>query len=425
VRVTCTDDLKRSRPTVFFRLLLAIPHIVWLALWSIAVIPVVIIQWFITLFGGTPAASLQRFLSAYIRYSLHLNAYLLLAANPYPGFMGRPGTYPIDVELPEPARQNRWKTGFRALLALPAAIVAGALGTGFSLSVSSSSGTYGASIGGLAGTAALLGWWASVFTARMPKGLRNLSVYSLAYSAQVQAYLLLLTDVYPNSDPLAILAIAEQRPHPIEVTVEDDGARSRATVFFRLLLAIPHLIWLYAFAAIAFAFAIMNWFAALFRGRSVRGLHNFMAAYLRYQTAVYAYVSLINEPWPADFLGKQGAYPIDVRVAEPERQNRWRIFFRLLLAFPAFLLGIGLLSALVVVSVLGWWAALFTARMPTGLRNLGVYALRYQAQVNAYTLLLTEAYPYAGPAVGAGAGDPAPPSLGPTDPILIAPERPF
>jgi hypothetical protein len=425
VRVTCSDDLKRSRLTVFFRLLLAIPHIVWIALWSIAVIPVVVIQWFITLFGGTPAASLHRFLSAYIRYTLHLNAYLLLAGNPYPAFAGQPGSYPIDVELPEPARQNRWKTGFRVLLAVPAAIVAGALGTGISLSIGSSSGTYGTSIGGLAGMAALLGWWASVFTARMPSGLRNLSVYSLGYSAQVQAYVLLLTDVYPNSDPLAVPAIAEQRPHPIEVTIEDDGARSRATVFFRLLLAIPHLIWLYAFAAIAWVFAVVNWFAALFRGRSVSGLHNFMAAYLRYQTAVYAYVSLITEPWPADFLGKQGAYPIDVRVAEPERQNRWRIFFRLLLAIPAFLLAIGMLSALAVVAVLGWWAAMFTARMPTGLRNLGVYALRYQAQVNAYALLLTEAYPYAGPAVGAGTGDPPPVSPASIDPTLIAPERPL
>jgi len=33
--------------------------------------------------------------------------------------------------------------------------------------------------------------------------------------------------------------------HPVRLTVEDDYVRSRLTVFFRLLLAIPHLIWFF------------------------------------------------------------------------------------------------------------------------------------------------------------------------------------
>jgi Domain of unknown function (DUF4389) len=129
-----------------------------------------------------------------------------------------------------------------------------------------------------------------------------------------------------------------------------------------------------------------------------------------------------------------------VLVAPPERQNRWRTFFRIVLAVPALMLSFGLLFTLLIVALLGWWAALFTGRMPIGLRNLGVYALRYQAQLSAYGyLLLTEAYPYAGPAVGAGGADPASPAPattdpfggatdtfgGPGDPTLIAPERPL
>ena len=35
IRLVVTDDLQRNRLTSFFRLILAIPHIVWLALWSI------------------------------------------------------------------------------------------------------------------------------------------------------------------------------------------------------------------------------------------------------------------------------------------------------------------------------------------------------------------------------------------------------
>ena len=36
MRLTVTDDLRRSRLTVFFRLLLGIPHFIWWTLWTIA-----------------------------------------------------------------------------------------------------------------------------------------------------------------------------------------------------------------------------------------------------------------------------------------------------------------------------------------------------------------------------------------------------
>ena len=41
--------------------------------------------------------------------STHLNAYISLVANPYPGFVGEEGDYPIDVKLPppEPSRTAR------------------------------------------------------------------------------------------------------------------------------------------------------------------------------------------------------------------------------------------------------------------------------------------------------------------------------
>ena len=61
------------------------------------------------------------------------------------------------------------------------------------------------------------------------------------------------------------------------------------------------------------------------------------------------------------------------------------------------------------------FTGLFTGRMPRGLRNLGAYALRYIAQVNAYgLLLLTSRYPYAGPPASGdslGVEEPPPPPV--------------
>ena len=123
VRLVVTDDLRRNRLTVFFRLLLAIPHYVWMWAWSLLAIYVALpISWLVTLILGRTPEALHRFLAAHTRYRAHLTAYLTLLADPYPGFLGSPG-YPVDVEIAPPQPQNRLITLFRLILAIPVLIV--------------------------------------------------------------------------------------------------------------------------------------------------------------------------------------------------------------------------------------------------------------------------------------------------------------
>ena len=86
-------------PDVLSQLLLAIPLLLWLAVWSIGVVFAAIYGWFAALFTGRLPNGLHNFFSAYVRYTLHMSAYDGIAANPYPGFTGDPG-YPVDVVLP-------------------------------------------------------------------------------------------------------------------------------------------------------------------------------------------------------------------------------------------------------------------------------------------------------------------------------------
>ena len=107
VRLTVEDDLRRSRLTVFLRLLLVIPHAIWFLLWTILIIVTAIANWVISLFTGRPPGGLHRLMCGYIRYQAHLTAYISLTANPYPGFAGEEGEYPVDVALPaEPQKQR-------------------------------------------------------------------------------------------------------------------------------------------------------------------------------------------------------------------------------------------------------------------------------------------------------------------------------
>ena len=389
IRLVVTDDLRRSRLTVFFRFLLAIPHLLWLSLWSAVAFVIVVINWFATLFKGRSPQSLHDFLVGYFRYTTHVLAYLYLAANPFPAFfVGSVGPYPIDLEIDPPAAQSRAKTGFRLLLVLPALLVASVLL-------------------GCAFVAAFLAWFSALVRGRAPRGLRDLTAWALGYYGQMRGYRSLITDRYPYSGPEAFLAdleppeVDERLPRLVN---DDDLRRSRVTVFFRFPLAVPHLVWLVGWTVLGVLAWVLNWFATLAIGRSPRPFARFLSSYVRYAVHVSAFVYLIGNPFPG-FLGKPGSYPVDVAIDPFPRQSRWvtlgRVPFLYGLAplvLPVLLLWSYAISGIVLVTAfLGWFAALVTGRMPAGLQRAGAYAVGYYAQLYAYWWLLTDRYPHSSP----------------------------
>lgn len=395
VRVIVTDDLRRSRPTVFFRLILALPQFVWFLGWWILAALAAILAWVSVVVAGRVPGEIHRFLAAYVRFTTHLFAYVFVAAEPWPGFFGRPG-YPVDVELPPPLRQSRLTGFFRGILALPAVLLAWSLAGPQHLAP-----LYLVLIvyafASLASAIGFFAWWVSLVRGRASVGLRDLTAYSLGYMARTNAYLYLLTPSYPNSDP----DLVEPRhvpEHPVSLENGDDRRRSRLTVFFRLLLALPHLVWVALWGVAALLAAFANWFATLILGRSPSALHRFLVRYVSYVFHVSAFTTLVANPFPG-FVGEPGSYPVDLGIRAERRQHRLKTLFRLVLALPAAVIGSLLHNVLYIVAVFGWFAALVTGRMPGGFQQLGAAALRYNAQLWAYLFLITDRYPHATPTV--------------------------
>ena len=182
--------------------------------------------------------------------------------------------------------------------------------------------------------------------------------------------------------------------HPIRLQVTDDLQRTRLTVFFRLLLAIPHFLWQALLAIVAILAVIASWFATLISGRSPDGLHSFLAGYLRYATHVSAYMFLLADPYPGFlFVNLKQDYPIDVEIDPPVDQGRLSVAFRIILAIPAMLVTQILRNLSGILAFFSWWIAMFTGRVPEGIRNFGAFALRYETQTYAYIALLTPRYP--------------------------------
>lgn len=206
------------------------------------------------------------------------------------------------------------------------------------------------------------------------------------------------------------------RPAGIRLTpaLED---RNRLTTAFRWILALPHLALVggpiaavltwdrgaehgltYGWGAgggvlgaVAAVVAIIAWFAIVFTGRYPDGLWDLAAYYLRWRVRVLAYAALLRDEYPP--FG-EGDYAAQLELERPlEARDRMTVAFRPILVIPhllaIWLIGLGW----AVVTVLAWFAILFTGRHPQPLYAYGVGALRWTTRVEAYLLLLRDEYP--------------------------------
>ena len=128
-------------------------------------------NWFTTLATGTPWREAHAFNGAWLRYAVHVHAYVALLADPYPSF-GPDADYPVDLELPEPAPQRRWSVLLRLPLALPAIALGAMLLFGLWDTGSAEAESF-VQVGGLLAIVALLGWFAVLARGAMPRGLRD------------------------------------------------------------------------------------------------------------------------------------------------------------------------------------------------------------------------------------------------------------
>jgi uncharacterized protein DUF4389 len=203
-----------------------------------------------------------------------------------------------------------------------------------------------------------------------------------------------MTDVVAPEEeqPAQPPPVEPPRPHPVRLVDHDDLRRSRLTVLVRLLLALPHLIWITLYTQVAFFVAFANWIVTLIKGRSPQRMHRWLVRYLRYTVYVYSYLYVLANPYPP-FHGEERSYRIDLQVEGPDGQRRLVTGFRLILVIPAFVLSWVLGQVLQVLAVLNWLIAIFIGRVPRGMEQLGLYCLRYQTQVYAYLLVITDRYP--------------------------------
>lgn len=195
---------------------------------------------------------------------------------------------------------------------------------------------------------------------------------------------------------------------PVLVSFGGPAPASRGTVAIRLLLVIPHLIALWLLGIVATVVGIIGWVAALVTGRLPGFAAGFLTGYLRWQTRVYAYLTLLTDAYPPFALG-EAEYPVQVSV-RPGPLNRLAVLLRLFLLLPMIVLSAVLVyGAYTVVMVVTWLIVLITGAMPEPLYQALAATLRFLTRVDGFRLMLTSAYPGGlfGDAPGAGTSEQA------------------
>ncbi|HEX5296102.1 MAG TPA: DUF4389 domain-containing protein [Streptosporangiaceae bacterium] len=195
---------------------------------------------------------------------------------------------------------------------------------------------------------------------------------------------------YGSASPAQVPAVGQ--PAPVLVSFAGPSPQSRVTVLFRIFMAIPQLIVVYALGVAAYVITLIGWFGALFTGRLPVFAADFLTGYLRWLSRVYAYLYLLTDEYPP-FTLADAEYPVRV-AAMPGQLNRLAVLFRIFLLIPcAIVNAVVTYGALTVFQLVSWLIVLITGRMPDTIYQALSAVLRYQLRVIGFGAMLTSAYP--------------------------------
>jgi hypothetical protein len=184
----------------------------------------------------------------------------------------------------------------------------------------------------------------------------------------------------------------------LQLEFNADARITRWRPLVQWLLAIPHLMVVYALRCVRGVLTLISLFTVLFTERIPRPLFDFIVMTYRYEWRALSYAFCMHEDYPPfDFTlssEDDGIEPhTSLRLTYLERLDRWKPLYKWLLAIPQYFVvgGLALLSCLGIIA--GFFAVLLSGEYPAEIRDFLVSAYRYTLRVEAYVSFLTDQYP--------------------------------
>jgi len=169
----------RNRGTVAIRIILAIPHLVIVSVWSYAIEIIAVIHWFIQVFTGKRNRGIFDFSNRWLGYASRTYTYTGLLFDEYPGFIDDGGKTPVQYNFEYTEDVNRLTAGLRLIWAIPALVISAVLSIAVFF-------------------VTIVTWFTILITGKHPRGQFDFELKVNRYTMQTHAYAGLLTDDYPK-----------------------------------------------------------------------------------------------------------------------------------------------------------------------------------------------------------------------------------
>ena len=131
----------------------------------------------------------------------------------------------------------------------------------------------------------------------------------------------------------------------------------------------------------------------LFRRKYPRWWFDWNLQLTRFTTRVGAYAGLLRDEYPA--TDDDQAVHLEIKYPDvPYELKNWMPLVKWFLAIPHYIVLVFLWLAVIVVTIIAWFAILFTGKYPRGMFAFVVGVQRWTVRVEAYAFLLTtDRYP--------------------------------
>ncbi len=183
-------------------------------------------------------------------------------------------------------------------------------------------------------------------------------------------------------------------PFPLTYEIQHQEEYSRFMPLVKWLLILPNaFVFLFVILAAFFAW-IGAFFAVIVTGRFPEGIFNFLVGVGRWGARLGAYFCLLTDKYPAFSTQPQPDDTVVYDLAYPEQGvDRWRPLVQWLLILPYHLIAAILGYLVGLVTLISFFTILFTKKIPTGLFDMALNGIRWQARSNVYGAFMVTKYP--------------------------------
>lgn len=180
----------------------------------------------------------------------------------------------------------------------------------------------------------------------------------------------------------------DQSLYPVRYEIDDLVRQRRWTVFLRLPLSLPVLVFS---VLIQGGLALAIWAAILVSGRIPGWLFEFQVSVNRWHVRAASYLLLITDHYPPF----EGDHPVQYTVESvSDVRSRWKVLiWKIISAIPLGFIAVLLTLTFVIVVPIMWFVAMATGQVPRHLQLYVAGGLRWIARLQAYVLSLTDDYP--------------------------------